>query len=86
VILPATQELRRSLASVEADERIRVRSILFSLLRDDCARIGLREGDELVCKRASAAVLVLLSDDGRPIVMDRDRARFIEVSALEPAR
>ena len=85
MILPATQELRKSLASVVANERVRVRAILFAQLREDCARMGLREGDELVCKRGSPAILVLASEQGRPIVMGRDQARFIEVSALEPA-
>ena len=46
--------------------------------------MGLREGDEVVCKRGSSTMLVLVSEDGRTIVLDRDRARFIEVTAVAP--
>jgi hypothetical protein len=72
-------EAVRSLAHIEPRQHVRIRSILFSTLREFCRDIGLHEGDEVVCRRASATILVLRAANGRTVLLERDRARFIEV-------
>ena len=49
------------------------------MLRDLCRDLGIEEGDEVVCRKASPAVLILRAR-GRTVVLERDLARFIEVT------
>jgi Fe2+ transport system protein FeoA len=75
----ADGERKRSLAEIQSNENVRIRSILFSMLRDLCRDLGIEEGDEVVCRKASSAVLIL-NARGRTVVLERDLARFIEVT------
>ena len=68
----------RSLAEIASNENARIRSILFTMLRDLCRDLGLEEGDEVVCRKASSTVLILHAR-GKTIVLERDLARFIEI-------
>jgi Fe2+ transport system protein FeoA len=76
----AEREQTRSLADIATNENVRIRSILFGMLRDLCRQLGLQEGDEVLCRKASPSVLILRARD-RTVVLERDLARFIEVSS-----
>ena len=75
----AAGERTRSLAEIETNQNVRIQSILFGMLRDLCRDLGLEEGDEVVCRKAANSVLILRARD-RTVVLERDLARFIEVS------
>ena len=72
-----------SLAAVEANQEVFIERILFPLLSDFCAPLGISEGSVVRCRAASLRRLYLANDDGRTVAIDRDRARFIRVA---PAR
>lgn len=71
----------RSLAATCTGEAILIRRILFGTLRTYCADLGLREGDVLRCRAGTASHLLLQTPAGRTITLERDWARFIQVSA-----
>ena len=80
----ATQgEQTRSLAEIETNENVCIRSILFGMLRELCRDLGIQEGDEVLCRKAAPSVLILRTRD-RTVVLERDLARFIEVSRAAP--
>jgi hypothetical protein len=60
--------------------RRRIRRILFDQLRRDCARIGLREGERVRCRRSLPATLLLETETQTSVVLPRDWARFIAVA------
>lgn len=47
-----------------------------------CWGIGLFAGDELRCQRNSRSVLVLECGSGETLLVNRERARFIQVRSL----
>lgn len=71
----------RSLADIRRGETVRIRGILFGALRELCRNIGIQEGDDVRCRGASRAALLLETVDGRTAVLDSDWARFIQISA-----
>ena len=72
-----------SLAAVEANQEVLIERILFPLLSDFCAPLGISEGSVVRCRAASLRRLYLFNGVGRTVAIDRDRARFILVA---PAR
>jgi hypothetical protein len=70
----------RSLAAARTGEEVVIRRILFGALRALCAALGLREGDVVSCRAGTATHLVLRTASGKTIPLDRDWARFIQVS------
>ena len=72
----------RSLHTLGAGERARIRGILFERLRQDCRELGLEAGQEVVCRVAGPEWLILdVPGEGRrqPVLLQRDWARFVEV-------
>jgi hypothetical protein len=78
----------RSLAAVVAGERLTVRRILFGALRALCAELGVKEGDTLTCRAGTATHILLETPSGRTVPLERDWARFIQVTdaVTVPAR
>jgi hypothetical protein len=74
----AAQSGAYSLAAARRGDYVHVQHILFEQLREDCARLGLHEGDVVQC-RSSGAYLLLDTEQGGTIVLERDWARFIVV-------
>ena len=69
-----------SLASAAAGEPLRVQTILFDSLRHACRELGVHEGDLVRCRRGTGSQLVLETDAGRTVALQREWARFIQVS------
>lgn len=69
-----------SLSAVRAHDRVVIRRILFEELRELCAQLDLREG-ETVRWRAIGTHLFLETPKGRVVSLERDWARFVEVSS-----
>lgn len=73
----------RSLAATDTGEVVQVRHILFGILRDLCSGLGIREGDILRCRTATANHLVLETPAGRRVTFQRDWARYVQVTAID---
>jgi hypothetical protein len=73
----------RSLAEVEPDELVRVERILYRVLRELCATLGVHEGDQLICRGSFQSRVVLQSETGRRVLIDRDWARFIRIRTCD---
>ncbi len=71
----------RSLAATRTGEAVLIRRILFGTLRALCTDLGVREGDVVHCRAGTASHLLLETPAGRTVPLDRDWARFIQVSA-----
>lgn len=69
-----------SLDTVRHAEPVLIRSILFDLVRARCARLGIAEGDVVRVRATRTRELVLETDDHRTIALERDAARFIQVT------
>lgn len=75
----------RSLAATRTGEAVLIRRILFGALRSFCTALGLREGDVVRCRAGTPSHLLLETASGRTIPLERDWARFIQVSPeVEP--
>lgn len=70
---------RHSLLDSRVGRSATVRVILFEGLRDQCAELGLREGDRLVVDGREAESLVIRSGSGVPLRCPVELARFVEV-------
>jgi hypothetical protein len=75
----------RSLASADAGESLHVRRILFGALRALCADLGVHEGDVVRCRAGTPSNILLETAKGRIVALERDWARFIQVSDAIPA-
>lgn len=74
----------RSLAATRAGEAVMIRRILFGTLRSLCADLGVFEGDIVSCRAGTSTHLVLRTAAGRTIPLDREWARFIQISEPQP--
>lgn len=70
----------RSMATIDVGDVVRIETILVDGLRALCNDMGIREGDRVVCRSATSAMLLLEPPDGHIVVLSRNRARFIRVS------
>jgi hypothetical protein len=84
LIQPPIQPLT-SLAGIRAGDVVEVRAILFDSLRAQCSALGYAEGTVVRCRSAGRASLLLVTPDGRTVPVDRDAARFIQVSRVNGA-
>ena len=69
----------RSLASANAGERLAIRRIMSSQAKHLCAQVGVREGDEVLCRANTHSCLILKTPNGRVVSLDQDWARFIQI-------
>lgn len=67
-----------SLDTVGGDARVRIRTILFELLREACAREGVHAGQIVRVRRTGEALLLELPG-GATVPLSREWARFIQV-------
>jgi hypothetical protein len=74
-----------SLAGVRTGDVVEIRAILFDSLRAQCSGLGYAEGTVVRCRAAGRASLLLVTPDGRTVFVDRDAARFIQVSRIDGA-
>jgi hypothetical protein len=72
----------RSLAATRTGDVVLIKRILFGTLRSLCTDLGVREGDVVHCRAGSASHLLLDTPTGRTVPLDREWARFIQVSTL----
>jgi len=79
---PGQQGMVRSLAATEAGDVVEVRHVLFGILQDLCQSLGIREGEVLRCRAATPTQLVLENAKGRQLTLQRDWARYVQVSGL----
>jgi hypothetical protein len=70
----------RSLAATRTGDVVLIKRILFGTLRSLCTDLGVQEGDVVHCRAGSASHLLLDTASGRTVPIDRDWARFIQVS------
>jgi hypothetical protein len=76
---PTPQPLR-SLAATGTGEAVEIRRILFNRLRTLCDQLDVHEGDVVKCRAGTSSQLVLETQHGRRVALQRDWARFIQVS------
>ena len=76
----------RSLAATGTGEAVEIRKILFGTLRDLCNQLDVHEGDVVKCRAGTATQLLLETAHGRRVTLQRDWARFIQVSDHLSAR
>ena len=70
----------RSLATIAPGETLEIRCILFDGVRAVCERAGLRAGDRVHCRDVTPSRLLLESESGRAIHLDRRWADFVEAA------
>jgi DNA-binding Xre family transcriptional regulator len=70
----------RSLAATGTGEAVEIRRILFDTLRSLCDELDVHEGDVVTCRAGTTTQLLLETTHGRRITLQRDWARFIQVS------
>lgn len=70
----------RSLASIDAGERLEIQHIIFDAVRARCTDAGLVPGIVATCLAATDAHLLLELDSGRSVVFERQWARFVQVA------
>jgi hypothetical protein len=75
-VAPATQ----SLAATKTGDVVEIRRILFEALRRHCSDLGVHEGDTVRCRSGSASQIMLETNLGRVVAIERDWARFIQVA------
>lgn len=68
----------RSLADIDEGEQFEVGYILFDGVRALCEQQGLRRGDRVVCRDVSPTRLVLETERGQILALDRRWASFVE--------
>jgi hypothetical protein len=68
-----------TLATLSPGQSATVHSIVFGALRTLCGDIGIREGERVRCRAGTAGVLVLDTEDGQVVTVDREWARFIRI-------
>lgn len=73
-----------NLHDVRTDERVCIRTILFDLLRQECAALGLHAGQCVRVRAASAGGLLVELAEGRTVALRREWAPFIEVEPDAP--
>lgn len=70
----------RSLAATQTGERVEIHRILFGALRTLCDELGLHEGDRVRCRACTPSRVLMENAEGRTISLERDWARFVQVS------
>jgi len=78
--LAPNHESTRSLAAAQSGELLEIKRILFSGLRRHCAELGLAEGQRVKCRAGTASRLMLETETGRTVALERDWARFIQTA------
>ncbi len=79
----------RSLQSIAPGERACITTILFDRLRAECGQLGLRPGTKVRCRAGTPDWLILETEDGRRVRLERGWARFVEIEVVgtdTPAR
>lgn len=59
-----------------------IRRILFDVLRDLCADLGVQEGDVVRCRANTPSHLLLETAGGRTVALEQDWARFIQIRSV----
>lgn len=79
------QATARSLAATQTGESVQIRRILIHTLRTHCSDLDIREGDVVRCRASTRSQLMLETRNGRIVALQRDWARFIQVTQLSAA-
>jgi Fe2+ transport system protein FeoA len=74
----------KTLAVGRPGQRYQVVSVLFPLMRDRCAELGFREGDEITCRGNARNFVDCRVPKGRMVHLRRDEAWFIRVAPVAP--
>ena len=74
------QSSLHSLAATRTGEFVEIKRILFKTLRAHCCELDIAEGDVVRCRAGTTSQLVLETKHGRTVSLDRDWARFIQVT------
>jgi hypothetical protein len=80
--MSAASEPLRSLAGTGTGEAVEIRRILFDTLRTLCDDLDVHEGDVVMCRAGTSTQLLLETEQGRRVTLQRDWARFIQVSSV----
>ena len=78
--MKTSTEPLRSLAATGTGEEVEIRRILFDTLRTLCDELDVHEGDVVKCRAGTTTQLLLETQHGRRVTLQRDWARFIQVS------
>jgi DNA-binding Xre family transcriptional regulator len=79
--MSAASQSLRSLAATGTGEEVEIRRILFETLRSLCDKLDVHEGDVVKCRAETTTQLLLETPHGRRVTLQRDWARFIQVSS-----
>lgn len=75
----------QSLAATQTGDVVLIQRILFEGLRTRCSELDIFEGETVRCRAGTSSQLVLQTQRGRTVALDRDWARFIQVARLSTA-
>lgn len=69
-----------SLAATQTGDVVEIRRILSDTLRTHCSELDIAEGDILRCRAGTPSQVLLETRHGRTVSIQRDWARFIQVT------
>jgi hypothetical protein len=72
----------RRLSAAMRGEVLEVQAILFDLIRQECARVGIREGIRILLREDTPMHLYLDRADGGSAVLRREWGQFIQVEPV----
>ena len=75
----------QSLAATQTGDVVLIQRILFEGLRTRCSELDIFEGETVRCRAGTNSHLVLQTQRGRTVALDRDWARFIQVARQSTA-
>ncbi len=83
--MSASNPLTQSLAATQTGDVVVIQRILFEGLRSRCSELDIYEGDTVRCRAGTNSQLMLDTQRGRTVALERDWARFIQVACQRPA-
>jgi hypothetical protein len=83
--MSASNPLTQSLAATQTGDVVVIQRILFEGLRSRCSELDIYEGDTVRCRAGTNSQLMLETQRGRTVALERDWARFIQVACQRPA-
>lgn len=69
----------------EGNREYEVRRIVFDVVKERCAQLGLEEGMTVRCRRRGHDCVLVERPDGTVVPMELTYARFVEVAPAVPA-
>jgi hypothetical protein len=83
--MSVSNPLTQSLAATQTGDVVVIQRILFEGLRSRCSELDIFEGETVRCRAGNNSQLMLETQRGRTVALERDWARFIQVARHDPS-